>query len=213
MIILIGGTKGGTGKSTIATNIATLLANQGQDVMLLDTDKQASSAKWHARRASLPDLAVIHCTQKSGDVRSTAIDLASRYDVVIVDAGGHDSLELRSAMGAADVMYVPFQASQFDLETLENLSELIDLAKGFNPKLKVYVLISCAPSNPAINEIAEAKELLASIDQIQVCESVIRDRKVYRDAIRDGRGVYEANNDVATKEMIGFAEEIFNVNK
>lgn len=46
MIVLIGGEKGGTGKSTIATNLATIHALAGKDVLLLDTDSQASATFW-----------------------------------------------------------------------------------------------------------------------------------------------------------------------
>jgi chromosome partitioning protein len=213
MIILFGGTKGGTGKSTLATNMATLLTHQGADVVLLDADPQLSSSKWVDRRnenVGLKDLPIIHCSQKTGDVMATAIDLAKRYNVVIIDAGGFDSRELRTAMVAADRMYVPIKVSQFDLETLPSLCEVIDTAKGFNANLKVFSIISQAPSNAAGTEIEETRTLLSGIEQISTCTNVIKDRKVYRDAIRDGRGIYETDNKVAIAELILLAEEIFN---
>ena len=46
MVILIGGEKGGTGKTTLATNLAALRAQSGKDVLLLDTDVQASASYW-----------------------------------------------------------------------------------------------------------------------------------------------------------------------
>ncbi len=50
MIVMIGGIKGGTGKSTIATNLAAYLTNKGSDVLLLDVDPQATAYKWAVRR-------------------------------------------------------------------------------------------------------------------------------------------------------------------
>ena len=56
MIVLIGGEKGGTGKSTLATNLAVCLAHRGRDVLLLDCDPQRSSASWvGVRSANAPD--------------------------------------------------------------------------------------------------------------------------------------------------------------
>lgn len=210
MKLLIGGTKGGTGKSTIATNLCVLLAHQNVDVMLLDTDKQASSAKWHGRRETQTGLPVINCTQKQGDVSSTIISLSKKYPVIIVDAGGYDSDELRSAMVAVDALYIPIQPSQFDLETLQDLAPIIVRSKIYNPKLKVFGVISKAGTNPSVSETAEAKELLMSIEGIQICNTVIRDRKVFREVTRDGRGVYESNNTTAIEEMIALGKEIFN---
>ena len=46
MIILIGGEKGGTGKTTLATSLAAVRAKEGNDVLLLDTDLQGSASKW-----------------------------------------------------------------------------------------------------------------------------------------------------------------------
>ena len=50
MIILVGGEKGGTGKTTIATNLAARLKDPGADVLLVDTDKQGSASSWAAMR-------------------------------------------------------------------------------------------------------------------------------------------------------------------
>jgi len=50
MVILIGGEKGGTGKSMIATNLAAIHSIQGDDALLLDTDKQATATYWAINR-------------------------------------------------------------------------------------------------------------------------------------------------------------------
>ena len=56
MILLLGGEKGGTGKTTIATNLAALRAAAGYDVLLIDTDRQGTAAAWCQVRAEDPRL-------------------------------------------------------------------------------------------------------------------------------------------------------------
>lgn len=212
MIILFGGTKGGSGKSTITTNIAAYLAGEGCDVAIMDTDKQGSSARWVERRENpelnQKSLPKVYCTQAIGNVYSAAIDQAKLHDVVLVDAGGNDSRELRTAMVAADRLYVPLQASQFDLETLVALNDMITASMDQNPTLKVFGLLSRAPSNPLISEVAEARELLTQFPLFGLVDSVIRDRKAYRDVVPLGRGVVEWNNSTARAEIQLLAEEI-----
>lgn len=212
MIILFGGTKGGSGKSTIATNIAAYLAGEGVDVAIMDTDKQGSSARWVDRREN-PEinpngLAKVHCSQTIGNVYNAAIDQAKLHEVVLIDAGGNDSRELRTAMVAADRLYVPLQASQFDLETLVALNDMIVGSMDQNPTLKVFGLLSRAPSNPLISEVAEARDLLAQFPLFGLVDSVIRDRKAYRDVVPLGRGVVEGNNSTAKAEIQLLAQEI-----
>lgn len=208
MIILIGGEKGGTGKSTICTNLAAWLANEKRDVMLLDADPQTTSSKWVERRNELP-LPAVHCTEKTGDIFKTARDLGERYDVVLIDAGGRDSRELRTGMVAADIMFVPIRASQADLETLPHVNDVVGLARGMNPDLKAFAILSMAPSNPFINEVREAQELLQEFTELALSPSIIRDRKIYRDAMLEGKGVVEMNNGTARAEIQLLAQEIF----
>ncbi|WP_232484076.1 hypothetical protein [Burkholderia gladioli] len=64
-----------------------------------------------------------------------------------------------------------------------------------------------APSNPVIREVEDARELLAQFDQIELADTVIRDRKVYRDALLAGRGVIELDNSQARAEIQLLAQE------
>lgn len=96
MIILIGSQKGDACKSTLAVNLAAKYAREGSDVVLVDADRQSTSANWCSDRAET-NAPVVHCIQKYDDVRATLKDLATRYEVVIVDTAGRDSKELRTA--------------------------------------------------------------------------------------------------------------------
>jgi len=211
MILLIAAEKGGVGKSTLATNLAVHLAYQGVDVVLLDTDGQATAARFVERRDELAITPAVPCVQRTGEVASTLRELARRYQVVVVDAGGRDSREMRSAMAVANLLLVPTKASQADLETLPKVNELIGLARGLNPELKAVAVLSIAPSNPVIREVENARELLAEFDQLELADTVIRDRKVYRDALLAGKGVTELDNSQARAEIQLLAQEFFDL--
>lgn len=209
MIVLIGGEKGGTGKSTIAVNLAAWLARRGVDVIVVDTDRQATASHWVDRRNRRPDWPVVHCAERHGNVFHVLRDLNNRYEQVIVDAGGRDSEELRTAMVAAHKIYVPLKASQPDLETSLHMNELVQLARGMNPKLQAVALIAMAPTNPVVNEPTEAQKILRELSEFTPSQVIIRDRKVYRDAMTEGQGVVELANDKATAEIEALANEIY----
>jgi len=211
MIVTLGTEKGGSGKSTNAINLAVYLAHEGVDVTLLDADPQATSAQFIERRNELKILPKVHCSQRHGDVSATARDLAQRYQVVIIDAGGRDSRELRTAIAVSNLLLTPIRASQADLETLPHVNNMILAARDLNKGLAAFALLSMAPSNPVIKEVSLAKELIAQFDQLQLAGTIIRDRKVYRDALAAGKGVVEMSNTQARAEIQLLGQEFFDL--
>lgn len=208
MIILIGSQKGGCGKSTTAVNICAELAKRGNDVVLVDADRQCTAANWAMDRNNNPKLPVVHCVQKYENIRDTLLDLDQRYGFVVVDAAGRDSRELRTGMTAANILVVPFRPSQPDLDTLPRMQEIITQARDLNSTLTVYGLLTMAPTNPVVHEADEAKEYLQDYPEIKLLQTILRDRKVYRDAMSDGLGVIEMDNPKATDEIQSLVEEI-----
>ncbi|MCO7203304.1 AAA family ATPase [Microbacterium sp. CnD16-F] len=208
MIILIGSQKGGPGKTTIAVNLAVEFARQGKDVCLVDADPQRSAARWHADREEQRHTPAIACVEKLGNINQTLQDLAGRYDVVVVDVAGKDSREMRTGMVAADTLVVVVRPSQLDLDTLGHMSEVIDQAVDLNPSLDVRGLITQAPSNPSITERHDAGEYLADYPRIRPLDTVIYERKAYRDVIGEGLGVVEWNNPKAKNEIQALVAEL-----
>ena len=103
---------------------------------------------------------------------------------------------------AADVLLVPFRPSQPDLDTLPHLSEVIEDTLDYNSNLKCYGVITMAPTNVFISETKEARELLADMPtDIELIDTAICDRKIYRDTISMGMGVTESDNSKAKAEI------------
>lgn len=210
MIVLIGGEKGGTGKSTVTTNLAVLLAYQNREVLIIDCDPQGTSSKWVSRRnKNFPNTPKIYCVEKTGDIYETVKDMSNRYEHVIIDAGGKDSEELRTAMVVCDRIYIPLKASQPDIETAKYMCQLVKLARNLNKKLIAVSFISMAPTNHNLKERQEANQVLSKLSEIIISDIVIHERKIYRDAIAEGKGVVEYNNRKASDEVNNLFKKVF----
>jgi len=208
MLYVIGGQKGGTGKSTLATNLAVALTLRGRQVLLVDTDRQATATHWGDVRQADERLPPVTLVQKTGKLYRTLRDLEDRYQDVIVDAGGFDSVELRTALAAADALYSPVRASQSDLWTLEAMSALVTEARELNERLRAYLVLSMAPTHPSVIETEAARALLGDYPAFTLCDALLRDRKAFRDAVFQGRGVLELGDPKAAHEVSTLTSEI-----
>jgi len=210
MIILIAGEKGGSGKSTLATNLAVGMALEGRDVLLLDADPQRTAAQWSHRRDESGIEPPVPCAEKTGDVKKTVADLANRYEDIVIDAGGRDSAELRSALLVAGLAYIPLRPSQADLETVPHIDQLVGLAQSMrmDEGPEARVILSMCPTHPLVTETAEAREALAELPHLTLSEVAIRERKAYRDVLAQGRGVLESGNAAAKFDIRELMKEI-----
>ena len=211
MITVAGGNKGGSGKTTIASNLAIALANKGREVCLLNGDLQRTAAKHHAEREAAGLLPAITLVEKFDNLTQTLQALNEKFDDVIVDVAGRNSKEFITSGVVAHQIIAPLQCSQPDLDTLTELEQQIDAMRNLNPELKVYCLQSMATTNPVLrgNERKEFLEYLEEFPTIQVLDSVICFRKVYRDCMSNGTGVVETNNTAAKAEIEHLMNEVF----
>ncbi len=212
MIILIGGEKGGTGKTTLATNLAAMRALAGRDVLLIDTDPQGSANYWAQSRDDENIKPRVACIQKFGKgLPKEAQDLSGRYEDIIIDAGGRDSVELRSALVVVEKAFIPIQPSQFDIWTLNQMDELVETAKAFNPDIQANVIISRSSTNPSVHESEETGKLLNDFSNLGLAKISIRDRIAYRKAAKDGLAVVELKpkDPKAISEMNDLYQEVF----
>jgi chromosome partitioning protein len=119
--IVVANPKGGVGKSTIATNLAGLLARQGHAVMLGDVDRQQSSRQWLALRP--PKLPVI----RGWDVDPGNIvrpPKGTTHVVLDTPAGLHGK-RLDAVLRIADKVIVPLQPSLFDIQATHTFLNLL----------------------------------------------------------------------------------------
>lgn len=210
MIIVIGGNKGGSGKTTIATNLAVALA-QRIEVCMVDADPQRSAARWHQDRQQNRVEPYIMLLEKRDDISQTLVRLSEKYPVLIVDVAGRNSRELLSSAAVADMIIAPHQASQFDLDTLEELTTQTNRIRDINPSLRVCVLQAMASTNPILKE-AERKafcQFVSEFPEFELLQTVSYFRKVYRDVAPQGKSVIESQNKQASSELLALIDELF----
>lgn len=213
MIILIGGEKGGTGKTTISTNIAGMHTKNFHDVLLIDTDRQSSASCWCSLREENDITPRVASMQKfDTGVHREMIAIKEKYENIIIDAGGRDSLELRSALLAAEKAIFPLKPSQFDLWTLSRVNTLIETAKQFNQKLEAYIMFNQVHPNPVVKELEKAEEFIKSFDNLKLLKTHICNRIAFQRAATSGMTVveYGGRDRQAINEMNQLYEEVFN---
>ncbi|HNJ43688.1 MAG TPA: AAA family ATPase, partial [Acidobacteriota bacterium] len=128
MIITVGGIKGGSGKTTIATHLAILRATAGKDVVLVDADDQETASDFTLlRNERSQGEAGYSCIKLNGPaVRTEVLRIKSKYDDVIIDTGGRDTTSQRAALTASDLLLVPFVPRTFDIWTVEKVVNLVE---------------------------------------------------------------------------------------
>ena len=211
MIITIGSLKGGCSKSTITVNVAAELTRMGKTVKVVDADPIATTTRWIAdREENSPELASIIGVQKRGNLRSTLLDLEESVDYVIVDTGGYDSQELRTAAITSDLLVVPMKASPPDLDTLSQFVKVIEGILDFNPGLEVKGMFAQASTHAMDRRLDESKAMLIDYPEIPLFRTTMYQRSSYMDVMPAGRGVVEWSDGKAKAEIQLLVQEMVN---
>jgi chromosome partitioning protein len=212
MIIVIGGIKGGSGKTTLATNLAVIRSTEGHDVLLIDADDQETSTDFTIiRNERRPDGAGYTSIKLTGAaVRTETQRLADKYEDIIIDTGGRDTTSQRAALTVADFLLVPFVPRSFDVWTLEKVSSLVSEMQAANPDLQAYTFINRADPRGQDND--EAAEVLKETESLSFIDMPLGARKAFSNAAAAGLAVTEIKpqDQKATEEMLVLYRYIFN---
>lgn len=195
MKLVIGGIKGGTGKTTIATNLAYMRAATGKKVLLVDADEQKSASAWSDQRVGMKIETNWTTIQLSGMYLFSEVEkLAKNYDDVIVDTGGRDNSSQRSALTIADIFLMPFRPKAFDIWTLGSIRKLLCEVVATNPKLKPLAILNQSDANSQ-SDIDEAKEIISECKELICLPMFIGSRKSFGNAATEGLSVMEIESD------------------
>jgi chromosome partitioning protein len=183
--------KGGVGKSTLSTNLAAAAHLRKRRVLVVDLDSQGSAFDWYAARAEGSELAGLSVVKADRPLALARFrEIASSYDVVVLDGPPKLGDMTRSAAVAADVVLVPVQPGPFDAWGTAETVRLLDDADATRADLSRPPVRRCFVINRANPSTVLGREAAASLrERVDVCAVVIHQRIAFAEAAAVGESV------------------------
>ena len=207
MITVIGNLKGGTGKSTVAFNLAIWLKIQRGSVTLFDLDPQKTLSDVVDIREEEgydPDLEIF-------DDASALKAWRNKKSEVIVDVGTADFEAMKHAIKLADRIVVPVPPSQADIWSTQRFIKIIrDECGGTDKMPELLGFINRADTHRGVRETDEAEEALDYLKSIQHINLRLYQRTAYRRSFSEGLAVFEMQpTSKASKEILELSKYLY----
>ncbi|MEM9708162.1 MAG: ParA family partition ATPase [Pseudomonadota bacterium] len=200
-VITVAQQKGGSGKTTLAANLAVAYAKQGKSVALLDTDPQGSLGRWFMARhgAGLAE-GMEFSTSSAWGVTYECDKLRRSHDVILIDTPPKIDSDLKPALRESDLILVPVAASQVDVWATEGV---LDLANREGRPVMV-VLNRVKAGTKVLEEVENSVKSF----QAKKAKTTLGQRVAYAETLGQGKGVMERAKGAWTEEMTALAKEI-----
>ena len=189
-VILIANPKGGSGKTTLSTNIAGYLASRGHRVMMLDLDRQKSSTHWLTNRPF--ELPIIDLLETGGEKKITA-------DWLVIDSpAGLHGKSLERALKLAHKVVVPIAPSLFDIQASREFMEILGQEKSIR-KGKVFVGLVGMRMSPNTRAANMLEQFIEGLDLPVL--AYLRETQVYVNAAFEGKTLFDLPHSLAEREL------------
>lgn len=208
MIISFINQKGGVGKTTIAINVASALAQQGFKTLLIDADKQGSSSTWASLREETP-FQVVSLAREN--MAKDALSLATEYDYTLIDAPPHAEAVSRSCIIASDLVVMPIEPSGLSTWASDVTVQQVKQAREYKETLKCGFVVSRKIGKTVIGR--QVREMVENTG-MQVFDADIENRVAFAESMTMGLTVFEWGADKkAMAEIETLTEELVNYGK
>ena len=205
-IISVAHDKGGVGKTTIATNLIVQLLHEheGETIQVIDLDPKHHLTLFLKRRAD-PRVQQLHF-KDTKDLRSL---LENSRSTLVIDVGGMDTDQTRSAIVYSDRVITPLADSQIELDGLMMFKQVIQALQKIRPDLRVSVLLNRIHPKTK-KSVDDLREFIAGQSEVfKIFDTVIRDRAAFKVAYGEAKGVREINAaDKAATEIYNLIREL-----
>lgn len=186
--------KGGSGKSTITTNLATVLSSHPNSVTIIDNDPQASSIRWLRERphTSVPIKGVTagEITRlKNIQLWNSGVSSETKYVIVDTQAG-LKGIELSDVIDRSDMIIIPVLPSAIDMRATADFVAQVFLSKSYRRTRKPIGVVA----NRVINDSIIYRKLQKFLLSLRMnFISTFSDNKAYLIAAEKGMGIFEVN--------------------
>ena len=210
MILTVGNTKGGVGKTMLAVNIAIARSLLGSDVLLIDGDEQNTALTFTELRSSqLGNVGYTAVSLYGAAIRTQVRQLTPKYTDIVIDVGGRNTGSLRAALTVTNTLLIPVQPRSFDIWAIDQIADLVREAHEINPKMWAVIMLNIADTQGRDNQ--DAAEALQGIEGIEFREISIGRRKAFPNAASAGKAVLEQStkDQKAVEELTTLLQVIY----
>lgn len=201
-VLTIAQQKGGSGKTTLAANLAVEFLARGKSVAVIDTDPQGSLGRWFMTRLEhMEEPGLEFATASAWGVDYEVRKLGRDHDLVLIDTPPKADNDLRHALRAADLVLVPIAASAVDLWATEGVLDLADRTSA-----RTLAVLNRARAGTKLTDTM-GKEI-SGLDT-PTAKTVIGNRVIFAETLGDGRAAREkAAKSPAASEITALADEV-----
>jgi len=200
MLTVVGNLKGGTGKSTVAFNLAVWLAHDKAGVAAFDLDPQCTLVDVNEVRIEDGYEPAFEVSTDLSELENMAKD-KKRKQHIIVDMSASNMLAMEKAMSLADRILIPVQPSQADIWSTQRFLKIVNNnIKG--KSTEVLGFLNRADTHVGVRESGEAEQALKMMQGINAMDVRLHQRTAYRRSFSEGLAVFELDPmGKASKEM------------
>lgn len=202
-IIALMNEKGGTGKSTIASNLATALHRRGKRVVLVDSDPQGTARDWRAaspENADLPPVVALDRPQMLSAIPTLAADY------VVIDTPAKAETMAAGVIRVAHMALVVIQPSGADIWASAATVKLIHSKLDVGGKIDAAFLVNRVKAGTKLAKLViDGNWNEYRLDQLT---ATIGDRTAYAQALTDGTSVYDLANPDAQADINAVLAEL-----
>ena len=185
--------KGGSGKTTVAINLAVAATNDGRRACVIDMDPQATAAAWGDWRGDRRPAVITSPPARLARTIQTAVKEGA--DFIAIDTPPHADVAAREAVKGADLVLIPSRPRAFDLHAIEATAELAKYARK-----PAYVLFNAVPPR-ATHLITEVSQFVQGLS-LQICPIRLGERAAFHHYSSAGAVASEGDPDgKAAKEV------------